>query len=154
MPTDLHKPTDPTSASAEAVTIDVTPGDDSRLTEIELRVGPGGARRQRFVGRLIGEYRQFTTQGVAQLRVYQGRTGKFLIHRQEIDWSDSSQLVANWTKGLRGWRDLIGLGEDGWGEFTTEIVDSIGELRGRLPEKLYRTVLDVIEHPSTQVLDI
>lgn len=139
MPSDLRKSAEDTAAD---------------YTEHELRVGPGGARRQRFVGRRLGDYRHFTKQGIAVLTVYQGRTGKFVIHRQESDWADASSVVANWTKGLKQWRDVIGLGEDGWGEFTSEVVDSIGELRGRVPEKLYRTVIDVVEHPATQVLDI
>ncbi|MFI6870257.1 EXLDI protein [Nocardia sp. NPDC050406] len=138
---------------------------DGEYTEYELRIGPGGGRRERFVGRKIGADRKFTKKSFAVFTVYQGRTGKFLVHRQESDWAGASQVVANWTRGVKswrdlvdlgeeGWRELIDLGEDGWGEFTSEVVDSIGELRGRVPERLYRTVIDVVGKPSVQVLDI
>lgn len=129
--------------------------DDGRgeYVEIEVKVGPAGNRRQRFVGRLLGETREVTKTGVVVVRVYQTKKGKFVVHRQESDWSDFSNF-GNWTKDIKRWRDLIGLGNDGWGDCTVDIVDSLAELRDRLPDKLFRIVEDKLEHPTSQVLDI
>ncbi|MEC3955108.1 EXLDI protein [Nocardia sp. CDC153] len=150
------------------------------MQEITLRVGPGGGRTQRFVGRLLSQAHRVTTEGSETIRVYQSRKGKLVVHSHIIDWndfatatkhaaqekkeefitaknnSDSSDYspIMNWAKGFKNWREMLGLDEDGYGDFTLDIVDSLGELRDRVPAKVYRIVADVVENPSTQVLDI
>ncbi|WP_162958621.1 EXLDI protein [Nocardia yunnanensis] len=150
------------------------------MSEITLRVGPGGGRSQRFVGRQLSQAHRVTAEGSETIHVYQSRKGKLVVHRHIIDWndfatatkhaaqekrdeflvaknnSDSSDYspIVNWAKGFKNWREMLGLNEDGYGDFTLEIVDSLGELRDRVPAKVYRIVADVVENPSTQVLDI
>ncbi|MGQ4618145.1 EXLDI protein [Nocardia sp. R7R-8] len=129
-------------------------GDADDLRPIVLRVGPGGGRRQRFFGRLLGESREYTKIGMTVVRVYVSRKGKFVVHRRESDWREMSVAI-DWTE-WKNWRGLLrpGSGEREWGDYAVEIVDSPAELRGRIPEHIYRTVVDVAEHPSSQDLQI
>ncbi|WP_454198440.1 EXLDI protein [Nocardia sp. Marseille-Q1738] len=122
--------------------------------EIVLQVGPGGARRQRFFGRLLGESREYTKAGVDVVRVYVSRKGKFVVHRQESNWREMA-AATDWTD-WKNWRVLLGFtgAEREWGDYTVEIVDSPAELEGRIPAHIYRTVVDVAENPSLQDLQI
>ncbi|MEU7631025.1 EXLDI protein [Nocardia sp. NPDC049220] len=118
------------------------------VDEIVLRVGPGGGRRQRFFGRLLGRSRQYSKVGITVVRVYVSRKGKFVVHRQESTWRAMSVAI-DWTH----WRELLvafGGDEGAWGDYAVEIVDSPAELRGRIPEHIYRTVVDVAENPGSR----
>lgn len=122
------------------------------LREIVLRVGPGGGRRQRFFGRLLGESREYTKAGMDVVRVYVSRKGKFVVHRRESSWREMSVAI-DWTE-WKTWRDLLRSGGREWGDYTVEIVESPAELLGRIPEHIYRTVVDVAENPTSQDLQI
>ncbi|MFG3617790.1 EXLDI protein [Nocardia sp. NPDC047654] len=130
------------------------PVDADDLRRIVLRVGPGGGRQQRFFGRLLGESREYNKVGITVVRVYLSRKGKFVVHRRESDWREISVAI-DWTE-WKNWRELLrpGSGEREWGDYTVEIVDSPAELRGRIPEHIYRTVVDVAENPASQDLQI
>ncbi|WP_169814877.1 EXLDI protein [Nocardia crassostreae] len=156
---------------------DITPADD--MQEIELRVGPGGGRTQRFTGRLLAESQQVTKNGTEIVQVFLSRKRKFVVHRQYIDWNDFGQhakkayqekkdtlasvrnrsgqselaMLGSWIKDMRNWRQFVGL-EDGYGDFTLEVVDTLPEVRNLVPAKAYRIVADVVQNPSAQVLDI
>ncbi|WP_051023022.1 EXLDI protein [Nocardia pneumoniae] len=124
------------------------------LHEIVLKVGPGGGRRQRFFGKLLGESREYTKVGVEVVRVYLSRKGKFVVHRQESNWREMA-AATDWTD-WKSWSVLLGFTghEREWGDYTVEIVDTPAELAGRIPEHIYRTVVDVAENPATQDLEI
>ncbi|MFG1794478.1 EXLDI protein [Nocardia altamirensis] len=131
--------------------VELTKGDE--YPEVELKVGPGGRRRQRFAGRLVGESRQFTKEGLEAFRVYLSKKGKYAVHRQSAEWSDYS-VVTTLIKDWKNWRNVLDLDDLGWGDYTLEVVDSLDELRERVPAKVYRAVVDVTEHPSVEDLDI
>lgn len=159
MTTDPNNPSgaDTDEAQACGVTIvkeSAEPGDAEDLRQIVLRVGPGGGRQQRFFGRLLGESREYGKVGITVVRVYVSRKGKFVVHRRESDWREMSVAI-DWTE-WKNWRELLrpGSGEREWGDYTVEIVDSPAQLRGRIPEHIYRTVVDVAENPNSQDLQI
>ncbi|MGW4123153.1 EXLDI protein [Nocardia sp. NPDC004711] len=175
-PQDAPAPEAPAATGTELVPDPLPEG----MREITLRVGPGGGRTQRFVGRLLAEAQHVTKEGSESVQVFLSRKGKLVVHRHYVEWSDFAQasknaarerkeefrtarnssdqsdlaVFTNWAKGFKNWRELLGLGEDGYGDFTLEIVDSLAELRDRIPAKVYRIVADVVENPSSQVLDI
>ncbi|MGW4353489.1 EXLDI protein [Nocardia sp. NPDC004582] len=150
------------------------------MREITVRVGPGGGRTQRFVGRPLADGRKVTGDGSESVQVFLSRKGKLVVHRHFLDWTDFARatrnvaeerkdeyltvrkgsdrsdlsLMAEWLKGFGGWREFLQLGKDGYGDFTLDIVDSPGELRDLVPAKVYRIVADALENPASQVLDI
>ncbi|MGW2660383.1 EXLDI protein [Nocardia tengchongensis] len=150
------------------------------MREITLRVGPGGGRTQRFVGRSLADGRKVTAEGSESVQVFLSRKGKLVVHRHFLDWTDFARatrnaaeerkdeyltvrkgsdqsdlsLMTEWLKGFGGWREFLHLGKDGYGDFTVDIVDSPGELRDLVPAKVYRIVADALENPAAQVLDI
>ncbi|MFI9506247.1 EXLDI protein [Nocardia sp. NPDC052566] len=128
--------------------------DAGDLHEIVLKVGPGGVRKQRFVGRLVGEQREYTKAGTDLTRVYLSRKGKYVVHRQHSSWKDHAAQVdwSDWSD----WKQWLGLADRApeWGDFTLEVADSPQELRDRIPERIYRPLVYLMEEPSTQDLDI
>ncbi|MFE3255884.1 EXLDI protein [Nocardia sp. NPDC059091] len=175
-PQDAPAPEAPAATGTDLVPDPLPEG----MREITLRVGPGGGRTQRFVGRLLAEAQHVTKEGSESVQVFLSRKGKLVVHRHYVEWSDFAQasknaarerkeefltarhssdqsdlaVFTNWAKGFKNWREFLGLSEDGYGDFTLEIVDSLTELRDRIPAKVYRIVADVVENPSSQVLDI
>ncbi|WP_024800464.1 EXLDI protein [Nocardia sp. BMG51109] len=120
--------------------------------EIVLRDGPGGVLRKRFEGRHLAEVREITKAGIEATRVYRSRKGKFVIQRQQADWSDLSTLTS--LSDWRNWRSALGVGEQNWGDFSVQVVDSLDELRVAIAPKLYRRVAAAVQQPRTEDLDI
>ncbi|MEV6273992.1 EXLDI protein [Nocardia sp. NPDC051832] len=126
----------------------------TEFAEITLNVGPGGHRSQRFVGKQVGEAREVTKVGVTATRIFVSRKGKYVVQTQQSDWQDFTVLT-NWTRDWKNWRNLIGLGDnEGAGDFTVDVVDTLDELRTRVPSKVYREVADVVQNPGSQDLDV
>ncbi|RDI46191.1 EXLDI protein [Nocardia mexicana] len=149
-PADQQAGTPDRSRSGDPVRV-VT--EDGEFGEISLKDGPGGLRVKRFIGRYLAEARDVAKTGTEVVRVYRSRKGKFVVHRQQSDWSDLSalsELAADW----RNWRSILGKGDQDWGDFTVEIVDSLDELRAVVTPKLYRRVAAAVEQPQAENLDI
>jgi EXLDI family protein len=133
--------------------VDVEEGRREGFDEIIVRVGPGKGRKVRFVGVLLGEW--YSSQGrVETFRVYRGRTGKFVLHiERSADWT----MVDGEGKPA-GWRGYLGLGNVSYGstpaESTLEVVESLDELRARIPPQLYDMVVGSAHQPAVEDLDI
>ncbi|WP_378737070.1 EXLDI protein [Nocardia brasiliensis] len=143
------------TVDAGAAVVDLEKGDSGEFDEVVVKLGPGGARVQRFAGRLLGESPQVTKAGIEVVRVYSSRKGKYVVHRRTAEWTDFS-VMADWVKELKkkNWRNVLELDELSWGDSTLEVVDSDEELRDRVPAKIYRTLVDVTEQPPIEDLDI
>ncbi|MFD0360596.1 EXLDI protein [Nocardia sp. GCM10030253] len=124
--------------------------------EVVLRVGHNGVRQVRFSGALLGEYRDVNDERIEHVKVYRTRKGKFVMHAQYSNWDDYPQAVAgtSWFKDLTNWRRMLGVGDQDWGDFHFEIVDSLGELKGKIPDKLYERVAQIADRPPVEELDI
>jgi EXLDI family protein len=135
--------------------VDVEEGRREGFDEIIVRVGPGKGRKVRFVGVLLGEWLDTTSSRVDTFRVYRGRTGKFVVH---VERSPDFSMV-NAEGKPAGWRAYLGLD---WnvsygttpGESTLEVVESLDELRARIPPQLYDMVVGSAQQPAVQDLDI
>jgi len=122
--------------------------------EITVRVGPGAGRRQRFIGVLLAELGRSTKDRVEQFRVYRGRTGKYVVHVQR-----SAETL--WTAGAdgsaHGWRKHFSSDQQ-WGSTapiaTLDVVDSLDELRMKIPAELYDLVTAAVDQPVIEDLDI
>lgn len=122
--------------------------------EITVRVGPGTGRkrqRQRFIGTKLGEWVWSNDKRAVIYRVYRARSGKFVIHTEKTpDYvSETSET---------GWRKHLGLGEQVFaattGDATLEVVETLEELKAKIPSELYELVAATAEAPPVQDLDI
>jgi len=149
MAADSHTPTHAGGSTVGAIDIDKNAAEPH---DVLLEVGPGGRRRQRFVGRKVGEAREFTTVGIEVIRVYLSRKGKYVVHRQRTDWVDFA--LTNWTGDLANWRELFDVDDQTWADYEVEIVDSVEDLVGRVPSRIYRGLFGSEERPKIEDLDI
>ena len=135
--------------------VDVEEGLREGFDEITVRVGPGRGRKVRFTGVLLGDWVITTTSRVETFRVYRGRTGKFVLHIERTP--DYTLVDAEGKPG--GWRAQLGLD---WnvsygttpGESTLEVIESLDELRERIPPQLYDMVAGAAGQPAVEDLDI
>jgi EXLDI family protein len=134
--------------------VDVEEGRREGFDEIIVRVGPGRGRKVRFTAILLGEWLQTTHSRVETTRVYRSRTGKFVVH---VERSPDYTMVDDEGKPA-GWRGYLGIGNFSYGtapkESTLEVVESLDELRERIPPQLYDMVATSAQHPAVEDLDI
>jgi EXLDI family protein len=132
--------------------VDLEEGRDAGFEEITVRVGPKGARKQRFTGILLGEW---ANAGWSEVyRVYGTRSGKFVLHLERSpEWSSKDP---NGNPG--GWRSYLGIGNLTYsfspGSATLEVFDTLDQLRDRIPEQLYEIVAASAAKPAIEDLDI
>ena len=120
-----------------------------------VRVGPGKGRKVRFVGVLLGEWVNTSPSRVETFRVYRSRTGKFVVH---IERSPDYTMVDSDGQPA-GWRAYLGLKWDvSYGttpaESTLDVVESLEELRERIPAQLYDMVSGSAQQPPVEDLDL
>jgi EXLDI family protein len=134
--------------------VDVEEGRHEGFDEIVVRVGPGKGRKVRFTGVLLGEWTNTSYSRVEQFRVYRGRTGKFVVH---IERSPDFSMVNEEGKPA-GWRGYLGIGNISYGstpaESILEVVETLDELRGRIPPQLFESVANSARQPNVEDLDI
>jgi EXLDI family protein len=136
--------------------VEVEEGLCEGFDEITVRVGPPKpGRKVRFTGVLLGEWLDTTTSRVETSRVYRGRTGKFVVH---VERSPNFTMVDREGKPA-GWRAQLGLD---WnvsygttpGDGTLEVIDTLDELRARIPPQLFDMVAGSAQQPVVEDLDI
>ncbi len=134
--------------------VDVEEGRREGFDEIVVRVGLGKGRKVRFIGVLLGEWANTSFSRAETFRVYRGRTGKFVVH---IERSPDYAMVDAEGKPA-GWRGYLGIGNVSYGstpgESTLEVVESLDELRDRIPPQLYDMVVGAAQRPVVEDLDI
>jgi len=135
--------------------VDVEEGLREGFDEITVRVGPSPGRKVRFTGVLLGEWVNTSHSRVETFRVYRGRTGKFVVY---VERTPDYTMVDSEGKPA-GWRAHLGLD---WnvsygttpGESTLDVVESLDELRERIPPQLYEMVASSARQPAVEDLDI
>lgn len=147
------------SAIAKALRrwVDTSEGLQGGFEDITVRVGVGAGRKVRFVGVLVGEWVDAgaNKSGMPDAyRVYRGRSGKYVLHiERSPDWwaTDAEGKPAGW----RGW---VGVGDVRYGsrpkESTLEVVDTLGQLRDKVPTELFEMVERAARQPTVEELDI
>jgi EXLDI family protein len=133
--------------------VDVQEGLKEGFDEVTVRVGVGAGRKVRFTAVLVGEWID-TREVPGQYRVYRGRKGKFVVH---IDRGANFWMVDAEGKPA-GWRGHLGIGDVRYGssprERTLEIVDTLEELRDKVPRELFEMVARSARQPTVEELDI
>ena len=134
--------------------VDVEEGRRKGFDEIIVRVGPGKGRKVRFVGVLLGEWLNSSFSRVETFRVYRGRTGKYVLH---IERSPDFTMVDDEGKPA-GWRGYLGIGSVSYGsspgESTLDVIETLEELRERIPPQLFDMVAGSAQRPPVEDLDI
>ena len=130
--------------------VDTEDGRREGFDEITVRVGPKAGRKVRFTAVLLGTWGNNNTA----INVYRSRSGKFVVHTQRSpDWTSRD---ADGKPG--GWRSWLGLGDFSWvgstGDSTLEVVETVDELREKLPAELFDLVAAAAKQPAVEDLDI
>ncbi len=132
--------------------VDVEEGKREGFDEIIVRVGPGKGRKVRFTGILLGVWAN--TSYTEVFRVYRSRTGKFVVHVER----HPEYTMVNEKGEPAGWRGYLGIGNVSYGtkvgESTIEVVESLDELRERIPPPLFDMVAGAAQQPPIEDLDI
>lgn len=134
--------------------VDVEESRGDGFSEIVVRVGLEKGRKVRFVGVLLGEFTSSSWSGDETVRVYQGRTGKVVVHTERTpEWKalDDNGKPA----GILG---QLGIGRANHtyrpGESTLDIVQTLDEVKERVPPELFETVTRSASRPSVEDLEI
>lgn len=134
--------------------VDVAEGLSEGYEDVTVRVGLGNGRNVRFTGVLVGEWTDATPSSLARYRVYQGRTGKYVMH---VERSPEFVMVDGEGKPA-GWKGYLGIGNIKYGESpkvaTLEVVDILDGLRDKVPPELFAMVERASRQPSVEELDI
>jgi EXLDI family protein len=139
-------------ASALRRYVDVEEGKREGFDEVIVRVGPGRGRKVRFTGVLLGVWAN--TQETEVFRVYRSRSGKFVVYVER----HPEFTMVNEKGEPAGWRGHFGIGNISYGtkvgESTIEVVESMDELRERIPAPLFDMVAGVARQSPIEDLDI
>jgi EXLDI family protein len=135
--------------------VDVEEGKQEGFDDIVVRVGPKRGRKVRFTAVLLGEWVKTSPSRAETYRVYRGRTGKFVVHVERTP--DYTVVDKDGKPG--GWRANLGLD---WsasygstpGESSLDVVETLDELRERIPPQLFDMVARSAQQPIVEELDI
>jgi EXLDI family protein len=137
--------------------VDVEEGRREGYEEFTVKVGPGAGRKVRFTGVLLGEWGRSTSKTVELYKVYRSQKGKFVVHTErspDYVWAPGEQPGAG---GIRGFLSMFSPTQ-AWGstqgEATLDVVDTVEELREKIPTELYDLIASVAEQPPVEDLDI
>jgi EXLDI family protein len=125
---------------------------------VTVRVGTGKAlRTQRFLGALIGEWRHPSGERrIEVFRVYRTPKNRFALHvRHMPDWAAWSDPTTwqEWAERPEHW-EWDSHGGDWREESTLEVVDSLEELRDKVPPEFFDALEGASERPVVEDLDI
>ena len=154
--------------------IEIEEGRKVGLEEITLLVGKSGAyQRKRFLGvRLVRWLRSNRTsngegkgegKGTTVMSVYHTARKRFALHVHvipdwEYSWGDPDQREDPNNKGFWGskiWS--FGFEPESYsesGEHLLKVFESLEELRSHIPDELYTAVVQAMENPPLEDLDI
>ena len=135
--------------------VDVEEGLREGFDEVIVRVGPGAGRKVRFTGVLLGEWIETHPSRVETFRVYRGRTGKFVLHVERTpDYTvvDKDGKPGGWRANLGlDWSASYGMSAGG---STLDVIETLDELRERIPPQLFAMVAPSAKQPAIEDLDI
>ena len=134
--------------------VDVEEARRGGFDEIVVRVGPAPGRKVRFMGVLLGEWSSSGWSKFEAIRVYRSQKGKFVVYTDRTpEWraTDAEGKPA-------GWRGALGIGKISYsvdpGGSSLDVVDTLDELRDRIPPELFEIVAGAAARPPVEDLDI
>ena len=134
--------------------VDIEEGKGEGYDDVHVRVGTGKGRKVRFTAILLGEWANSNNSGFERFRVWRGRTGKYVVH---VERSAGFTMVDQDGKAA-GWRGYLGIGNLSYGssaaQASLDVVESLDELRERIPPQLYDMVARAPREPEVEELDV
>lgn len=137
------------------------------LDEITVLVGTAGIHKQkRFMGTRLARWLQKRAKGkgIEILNVYHTAGKRFALHTHTMpDWKlefgDPEQAgdPNSWGNGIL--QKVMSWGYD-WttfmqsGDYALEVFETLEELKTHIPDELFRVVVQVMDLPETEDLDI
>ena len=123
--------------------------------EVVVKVGTGSGRKVRFLGILLGDWMRTEGERFEHFRVWRGKAGRFAIHVERAGYWEMRDSEGN---PLTGWRAWTGIGmAAGGGQPATaslEVVDTLDEVRDRIPAELYEMVAGAADQPVVENVDL
>jgi len=134
--------------------VDAEDAKSEGFEEIVVTVGPGRGRRQRFMGVLLADWGRSTKDREEQYRVYQSRSGKFVVH---VKRSAEYVHTGGADGEARGVRKYFSPNQT-WGTSaataTLDIFDTLDDLKQVMPAELYELAAAAVQQPGVEDLDI
>lgn len=141
----------------------------SGLDEIMVMVNAeGGHRSKRFIGQRLVRWLQKTTNGKGTeiLSVYRTARKQFALHTRsipswELSWGDPEYVgdPKNWGVGNGMLQKVMSWGFD-WesfkksGDYSLQVFESLDQLKAVVSADLYRAVIEALEGPEIEDLNI
>lgn len=138
--------------------IDIEGGKEAGFQEVTVWVGVEKQRRRlRFSGMLLGIWQHYVKNHEERFQVYLSRKGKIVLYTERSEeWIRTSEREGE--SRMRGIGAMLGLTNDTWAniaaESTFEIFGTVEDLRGKLPDQFYQSVLAAANSPVIEDLDI
>jgi EXLDI family protein len=134
--------------------VEAAEGLNEGYEDVTVRVGIGNGRKVRFVGMLVGEWVDSPSSRTERFRVYRGRTGKYVLHVER----EAEYWMLDAEGKPAGWRGHLGIGTVRYGaaprESTIEVLDTLEDLRDKVPSELFDIVSRSTRRPTVEDLDI
>lgn len=134
--------------------VDAVESHSEGFEDVTVRVGVGNGRKVKFTAILVGQLVDATNSGAAKYRVFQGRTGKYVLHVERSP--EFSMLDADGKPA--GWKGHLGIGNVSYAErpkqSTLDVVATLEELRPLVPDKLFDMVALTARQPTVEELDV
>lgn len=147
-----------TIAAALRRYVEVEEGRQQGYDDVVVRVGPGLGRKQRFSGVLLAEMEWTGNERDETYRVYRTRSGKYVVHLERSEAHVNTGPDAE--KYRTGWRAWVGdwSANQSWtripADSSLRIADDLDALREIISPELYELVLDAVDQPTIEDLDI
>ncbi len=149
--------------------IEIEEAKERGFDEITIMVNEGGVPRQkRFLGYRLVRWLQPTPDktGTEILNVYRTAGNRFALHKRSVpDWPleggdpDFAGNPKNWGLGSGLLLRLASIGHD-WetfresGTFSLQVYETLDDLKAHVSAELYRLVIQAMEGPESELLDI
>jgi len=129
---------------------------DAGFDDIVVKVGVGKKLRKiRFAGILVGQWMAQTGERFDHWSVYHGKHGKYAVHVERSGYFEMRDAQGNPLTGWRAWTGIGGTaGGGGPGESTLEVVDTLDELRAKIPAELFDIVAASSDQTHVEEIDI
>jgi EXLDI family protein len=123
--------------------------------DVVVKVGMGAGRKVRFLGILLGDWIDSRGERFEHYRVWRGKAGRLAIHVERAGYWEMRDSQGNPLSGWRAWTGIGAAAGGGQGaNATLDVVDTLDEIRERVPAELYEMVAAAVDQPNVEEVDL